>query len=153
MHLLPVGVLFSPVFRVSLIPTGARPGVGSLLRRWSTTKIMPRDICVTFLKRLVLEPWRRLVCGGWSLGFSGSGLQSRTRPRMGLACSLRVRVDAASSQPCWDGGPQWASPSLVAWCLNVPPRLGANSALDFLASGLRTYMFTLLLLVSLLMWP
>ncbi|KAJ1178292.1 hypothetical protein NDU88_003539 [Pleurodeles waltl] len=72
---------------------------------------------------------------------------------MDLACSLRVPVDAASSQPCRDGGPQWAPPSPGAWRLNVPPRLGANSALDFRASGLRAYMFKPLLLVSLLMWP
>ncbi|KAJ1186741.1 hypothetical protein NDU88_003522 [Pleurodeles waltl] len=75
--------------------------------------------------------------GGWSLRFTGSGLQSRSRPWMDLACSLRVPVDASSSQPCRDGGPQWAPPSPGAWCLNVPPRVGANSALDFRAAAPR----------------
>ncbi|KAJ1116952.1 hypothetical protein NDU88_005154 [Pleurodeles waltl] len=53
--------------------------------------------------------------GGWSLRFTGSGLQSRSRPRMDPACSLRVPVDAASSQLCQDGGRQWAWPSPGAW--------------------------------------
>ncbi|KAJ1166672.1 hypothetical protein NDU88_007069 [Pleurodeles waltl] len=91
--------------------------------------------------------------GGWTLGFTVSGLQSRSRPWMDLACSPRVPVDAASSQPCRDGGSQWAPLSPGALCLCVPPRPGASSALDFQASGLRTDTFIPVLLASLLMWP
>ncbi|KAJ1209883.1 hypothetical protein NDU88_005255 [Pleurodeles waltl] len=90
--------------------------------------------------------------GGWTLGFTGSGLQYRSRPRMDLACSPRVPVDAESSQLCWIGGYQWAPSSPGAWRLSVPPRPGASSALDFRASGLRADTFTQLLLASLLMW-
>ncbi|KAJ1208298.1 hypothetical protein NDU88_003684 [Pleurodeles waltl] len=83
--------------------------------------------------------------GGWTLGFTGSGLQSRSRLRMDLACSPRVPVNTASSQLCRDGGSQWALSPLGAWHLSVPP----SSALDFRASGLRTDTFTPLLLASL----
>ncbi|KAJ1185062.1 hypothetical protein NDU88_001857 [Pleurodeles waltl] len=49
---------------------------------------------------------------------------------------VQVLVEAASPQPCRDGGPQWAPLSPGAWRLNVPSRPGAYSALDFRTTGL-----------------
>ncbi|KAJ1185586.1 hypothetical protein NDU88_002378 [Pleurodeles waltl] len=69
---------------------------------------------------------------------------------MGPACSPRIPVDAASSQLCRDGGSQWAPPPLGAWHHSVPSRPGANSALDYRASGPRADTFPLMLHTSLL---